>query len=151
MKMEERLFDDASAEVQRLPDAKKLSQHEIRELKVLIKDCHCKPPVAVDGTRCLQFLHGGAPGVVMPLCWPFIEKCVEHVVRNIGMQQSGRRRHNTGKLQSAYSSSSSSSAGPGPGGKGEHLQVEQTRRTDDADLVRWPRAGRKGRHRPSPE
>ena len=67
MKVEERLFDDASAEVQRLPDAKKLSQHEIRELKVLIKDCHCKPPVAVDGTRCLQFLHGGAPGVIMPL------------------------------------------------------------------------------------
>ena len=39
MKVEERLFDDASAEVQRLPDAKKQSQHEIRELKALILDC----------------------------------------------------------------------------------------------------------------
>ena len=39
MKVEERLFDDASAEVQALADAKQQSQQEIRELKAPILDC----------------------------------------------------------------------------------------------------------------
>ena len=38
MKVEERLFDDASAEAQALADAKQQSQQEIRELKALILD-----------------------------------------------------------------------------------------------------------------
>ena len=39
MKVEERLFDDASAEVQALADAKQQFQQEIRELKAPILDC----------------------------------------------------------------------------------------------------------------